>query len=126
MTKLVPFGAFVEVDDAIEGLVHISELAAHHVERPEDEVSVHDKVEVKIIDIDLDRRRISLSRKQTMPEAASSAIPEEEGGTSDSAPAASAEMELEPAAAEMELEGARGVRIRRCRDRRHEPATAER
>ena len=104
VTKLVPFGAFVEVDDAIEGLVHISELAAHHVERPEDEVSVHDKVEVKIIDIDLDRRRISLSRKQTMPEAASSAIPEEEGGTPDSAPAAVAEMELEPAAAEMEVE----------------------
>ncbi len=66
VTKLVPFGAFVEVDDAIEGLVHISELADHHVERAEDEVSVHDRVPVKIIDIDLDRRRISLSRKQAM------------------------------------------------------------
>ncbi len=66
VTKLVPFGAFVEVDDAIEGLVHISELAEHHVEKAEDEVSVHDRVPVKIIDIDLDRRRISLSRKQAM------------------------------------------------------------
>jgi len=66
VTKLVPFGAFVEVDDAIEGLVHISELADHHVERAEDEVGVHDRVQVKIIDIDLDRRRISLSRKQAM------------------------------------------------------------
>ncbi|MFN2588839.1 MAG: 30S ribosomal protein S1 [Actinomycetota bacterium] len=66
VTKLVPFGAFVEVDDAIEGLVHISELADHHVERAEDEVGVHDRVPVKIIDIDLDRRRISLSRKQAM------------------------------------------------------------
>jgi small subunit ribosomal protein S1 len=66
VTKLVPFGAFVEVDDAIEGLVHISELADHHVERAEDEVGVHDRVEVRIIDIDLDRRRISLSRKQAM------------------------------------------------------------
>ncbi len=64
VTKLVPFGAFVEVDDAIEGLVHISELAEHHVERAEDEVRVHDRIPVKIIDIDLDRRRISLSRKQ--------------------------------------------------------------
>jgi small subunit ribosomal protein S1 len=70
VTKLVPFGAFVEVDDAIEGLVHISELADHHVERAEDEVSVHDRVLVKIIDIDLDRRRISLSRKQAGREAA--------------------------------------------------------
>jgi small subunit ribosomal protein S1 len=70
VTKLVPFGAFVEVDDAIEGLVHISELAEHHVERAEDEVTVHDRVLVKIIDIDLDRRRISLSRKQAGREAA--------------------------------------------------------
>src|SRR5918992_920040 len=66
VTKLVPFGAFVEVDDAIEGLVHISELAEHHVEKSEDEVKVHDRVPVKIIDIDLDRRRISLSRKQAL------------------------------------------------------------
>jgi small subunit ribosomal protein S1 len=69
ITKLVPFGAFVEVDDAIEGLVHISELAEHHVEKAEDEVRVHDRVPIKIIDIDLDRRRISLSRKQAMREA---------------------------------------------------------
>jgi small subunit ribosomal protein S1 len=70
VTKLVPFGAFVEVDDAIEGLVHISELAEHHVEKAEDEISVHDRVPVKIIDIDLDRRRISLSRKQAVRESA--------------------------------------------------------
>ena len=104
VTKLVPFGAFVEVDDAIEGLVHISELAAHHVERPEDEVSVHDRVEVKIIDIDLDRRRISLSRKQTMPEAVSSAIPEAEGGAPDAVSASDSDVVVEPEAAEMELE----------------------
>jgi small subunit ribosomal protein S1 len=66
VTKLVPFGAFVELDEAIEGLVHISELAEHHVERAEDEVKVHDRIPVKIIDIDLDRRRISLSRKQAL------------------------------------------------------------
>jgi small subunit ribosomal protein S1 len=70
VTKLVPFGAFVELDDAIEGLVHISELAEHHVDKPEDEVRVHDRVPVKIIDIDLDRRRISLSRKQAVAEGA--------------------------------------------------------
>ncbi len=66
VTKLVPFGAFVEVDEAIEGLVHISELAEHHVDRAEDELTVHDRIPVKIIDIDFDRRRISLSRKQAM------------------------------------------------------------
>ncbi|MBA2312336.1 MAG: 30S ribosomal protein S1 [Actinobacteria bacterium] len=102
VTKLVPFGAFVELDDAIEGLVHISELADHHVDKAEDEVSVHDRVPVKIIDIDLDRRRISLSRKQAM---------QEEVAPTETTTAA--EMELEPEAGaqatpdvEMELEPA--------------------
>lgn len=64
VTKLVPFGAFVRVADGIEGLVHISELSNKHVELAEQVVSVNDEVFVKIIDIDLDRRRISLSLKQ--------------------------------------------------------------
>src|SRR3954449_8748237 len=64
VTKLVPFGAFVRVDEGIEGLVHISELAERHVEIPEQVVQVGDEILVKVIDIDLDRRRISLSLKQ--------------------------------------------------------------
>jgi small subunit ribosomal protein S1 len=64
VTKLVPFGAFVRVDEGIEGLVHISELAGRHVEVPEQVVQVGSDVFVKVIDIDLDRRRISLSLKQ--------------------------------------------------------------
>ena len=64
VTKLVPFGAFVRVDEGIEGLVHISELAERHVEMPEQIVQVNDEIFVKVIDIDLERRRISLSLKQ--------------------------------------------------------------
>src|SRR5881628_391931 len=64
VTKLVPFGAFVRVDEGIEGLVHISELAERHVEIPEQVVNVGDEILVKVIDIDLERRRISLSLKQ--------------------------------------------------------------
>src|SRR6187397_2724124 len=64
VTKLVPFGSFVRVEEGIEGLVHISELADRHVEIPEQVVQVGDEIFVKIIDIDLDRRRISLSLKQ--------------------------------------------------------------
>ena len=64
VTKLVPFGAFVRVEDGIEGLVHISELAQRHVEVPEQVVKVGEDVFVKVIDIDLERRRISLSLKQ--------------------------------------------------------------
>lgn len=64
VTKLVPFGAFVRVEDGIEGLVHISELAQRHIDLPEQVAKVGDEVFVKIIDIDLERRRISLSLKQ--------------------------------------------------------------
>ena len=64
VTKLVPFGAFVQVGEGIEGLVHISEMAAQHVEAPEQVVTPGEELWVKIIDIDLDRRRISLSIKQ--------------------------------------------------------------
>ena len=64
VTKLVPFGAFVRVEDGIEGLVHISELAVRHVDLADQVVSVGEELFVKIIDIDMDRRRISLSLKQ--------------------------------------------------------------
>src|SRR4029453_5793947 len=70
VTKLVPFGAFVRVDDGIEGLVHISELAERHVELPEQVVSVGAEIFVKVIDIDLERRRISLSLKQANDDSA--------------------------------------------------------
>ncbi|MBA2532259.1 MAG: 30S ribosomal protein S1 [Nocardioidaceae bacterium] len=72
VTKLVPFGAFVRVEEGIEGLVHISELAERHVEIPEQVVQVNDDVMVKIIDIDLERRRISLSLKQANETAVAS------------------------------------------------------
>ena len=64
VTKLVPFGSFVQVGDGIEGLVHISEMSAHHVELPEQVVTPGEELWVKIIDLDLQRRRISLSVKQ--------------------------------------------------------------
>ena len=64
VTKLVPFGAFVRVEDGIEGLVHISELAQRHIDQPEQIAKVGDELFVKVIDIDLERRRISLSLKQ--------------------------------------------------------------
>jgi small subunit ribosomal protein S1 len=64
VTKLVQFGSFVQVGDGIEGLVHISEMSAHHVENPADIVTPGEELWVKIIDLDLERRRISLSIKQ--------------------------------------------------------------
>jgi small subunit ribosomal protein S1 len=60
----VPFGAFVQVGEGIAGLVHISEMSAHHVDLPEQVVTPGEELWVKIIDLDLQRRRISLSIKQ--------------------------------------------------------------
>lgn len=68
VTKIVPFGAFVRVADGIEGLVHISELSSRHVEHADQVVTVNEEVFVKLIDIDLERRRISLSLKQASEE----------------------------------------------------------
>ena len=63
VTKLVTFGVFVDLGDGVEGLVHISEMAKQHVDQPSQVCSVGDKVQVKVMEIDLDRRRISLSMK---------------------------------------------------------------
>jgi small subunit ribosomal protein S1 len=64
VTKVVTFGAFVEIHPGVEGLVHISELAAHHVENPREVVNQGDVLAVRIIEIDADRRRLSLSLKR--------------------------------------------------------------
>ena len=64
VTKVVAFGAFVEIVPGVEGLVHISELADHHVETPSEVVQPGEEVRVKILEIDEERRRISLSIKR--------------------------------------------------------------
>jgi small subunit ribosomal protein S1 len=74
VTKLVPFGAFVRVAAGIEGLVHISEISDQHIETPESVLSVGQEVRVKVIEVDVPRRRISLSMRQVggaMPRPAS-------------------------------------------------------
>ena len=73
VTKVVTFGAFVEILPGVEGLVHISELAQHHVENPREVVSQGDTVNVRILEVDAERRRLSLSLKRVedgMPRAA--------------------------------------------------------
>ncbi len=66
--KTVPFGAFVSVADGVEGLVHVSEIAVHRVESPELELSIGQMVESKITELDNERRRVSLSIKQALPD----------------------------------------------------------
>jgi small subunit ribosomal protein S1 len=118
VTKVVTFGAFVEILDGVEGLVHISELAPHHVESPREIVHPGDDIRVKILEIDSERRRLSLSAKrvedQILPvsrpadaERDSAADAEEasaDGGPDAvaQAPEAEAAVVLEEAAAEVE------------------------
>ena len=92
VTKVVTFGAFVEILDGVEGLVHISELAQHHVENPRDIIQPGDDVKVKILEIDSERRRLSLSIKRVegqvlpMREGAAPIEPGEEGSNLDDVP----------------------------------------
>jgi small subunit ribosomal protein S1 len=129
VTKVVTFGAFVEILPGVEGLVHISELAQHHVENPREVVSQGDVVNAKIIEVDAERRRLSLSLKrveegegQPLPEGARPQIDLSEDVFSDQ-PAAASEFEpaveedvaAEPATDEVTAEAAPDA----------EPATAE-
>ena len=100
VTKLVPFGAFVRVAAGIEGLVHISEISEQHIETPESVLSVGDEVRVKVIEVDVPRRRISLSMRQVggaMPRPAAEI--EEEAAEAVAAGAGSASPSSAPLAA---------------------------
>jgi small subunit ribosomal protein S1 len=77
VTKVVTFGAFIEILPGVEGLVHISELAQHHVENPREVVSQGDVVNAKIIEVDAERRRLSLSLKR-VEEGEGGPLPESE------------------------------------------------
>jgi small subunit ribosomal protein S1 len=99
VTKLVPFGAFVRVAPGIEGLVHISELSHEHVDTPESVLSVGDEVRAKVIDVDVPRRRVSLSMRQVTDKPRATEIEVE---VEKKAPAAeAAEPEMAPAMLEV-------------------------
>lgn len=64
VVRMVPFGAFVELEPGLDGLVHISQIANKHVAKPEDELKIGEVIEVKVLEINLDNKKISLSKKQ--------------------------------------------------------------
>lgn len=68
VVRIAPFGAFVELDPGVDGLVHISQMANYRVEKPEDVVSVNEQIKIKIISIDPEQKRIGLSIKQVQEE----------------------------------------------------------
>ncbi len=116
VTKLVQFGAFVQVGDGIEGLVHISEMSAHHVDSPEQVVTPGEELWVKIIDLDLPRRRISLSIKQAAEGGELAAEYREHFEIDEEGNWATSSDEVEAAWAEFESAEAAAVRRRYCAD----------
>ena len=111
VTKLVPFGAFVRVATGIEGLVHISEISHEHVESPEAVLSVGQEVEVKVIDVDVSRRRVSLSMRQVSapaPKAKEIVVEEAPAPTGSAAPDMSTAIEV-PAGDPGRVRGRRGL-----------------
>jgi len=111
VTKVVTFGAFVEILDGVEGLVHISELAPHHVESPREVVHPGDEIRVRILEIDSERRRLSLSAKRvedqilplSRPDGADSTEAEGEDDTGAEAQDVGAETVAEAASPEAEV-----------------------
>jgi small subunit ribosomal protein S1 len=107
VTKVVTFGAFVEILDGVEGLVHISELAPHHVESPREIVHPGDEIRVKILEIDSERRRLSLSAKRVEDQILPvSRPPGSEGDEPEGEDEAPAEGAVETAAPEAAVETA--------------------
>lgn len=90
VTKITNFGVFVGLEDGLEGLLHISELADHKVENPEDVVKVGEDIEVKILRVDSEERKIGLSRKRV--EWSDDQIEEEAEATNGASAASTSEL----------------------------------
>jgi small subunit ribosomal protein S1 len=104
VTKLTNFGVFVELEPGLEGLLHISELADHKVDSPEEVVKVGDEIEVKILRVDRAERKIGLSRKK----AQWSPKPSDEDRDHEAAPGAPSSAPAAAKAESKELKGGLG------------------
>ena len=119
VTKLVNFGAFVRVEEGLEGLIHISELSNQRVAHPGDVVKEGDTLNLKIISLDSERHRLGLSLKQAEERTSAEPAPAPAAATIGASPSAPARFEERPARRE------RGSRDRRDRDYRPEDAISE-
>jgi small subunit ribosomal protein S1 len=119
VTKLVNFGAFVRVEEGLEGLIHISELSNQRVAHPGDVVKESDTLNLKIISLDSERHRLGLSLKQAEERTSAEPAPAPAAATIGASPSAPARFDERPARRE------RGGRDRRDRDYRPEDAISE-
>ena len=79
VVRMVPFGAFVELEPGVDGLVHISQIANKHVVKPEDELKVGEIINVKVLEVNPEQKKISLSKRQA--DAPVEEAPAEEAAT---------------------------------------------
>lgn len=77
VVRMVPFGAFIELEPGVDGLVHISQIAERHVVKPEDEIKIGEIINVKVLEVNPEQKKISLSKKAADAENASAEIMEE-------------------------------------------------
>lgn len=113
VAKLTNFGAFVELEPDLEGLLHISELADHKIDKPQDIVKVADEVEVKILKVDTDSRKIGLSLRRVQWAA------EEEAAAADS------EKKREPSGPERVISDADMDRLVKSKDKTEQTKEAD-
>lgn len=98
VVRMVPFGAFVELEPGVDGLVHISQIANKHVVKPEDELTVGEIIKVKVLEVNSDQKKISLSKRQAeapVEEAPATEAPAEEAAETPVAEAVEAEAATE-------------------------------
>ncbi|MBR5236840.1 MAG: bifunctional 4-hydroxy-3-methylbut-2-enyl diphosphate reductase/30S ribosomal protein S1 [Clostridia bacterium] len=98
IVRMLPFGAFAEIMPSIDGLIHISQIAAKRIEKPQDELSIGQEVDVKIVDIDWENKKIALSIRALLPEAEAPAV--EEAPAAEEAPVVEEAPATEEVAAE--------------------------
>lgn len=68
VARMTDFGCFVEIEPGVDALLHVSQIARHHVDKPSDELKVGDVIEAKIVEFNEDEKKISISRKVLLPE----------------------------------------------------------
>lgn len=105
IVRLTDFGAFVELTNGVEGLLHVSEISQQHVKKPEDVLTIGQEITAKVIKLDEDNRRIGLSIKAYEDEVRGP-LPEEETAAEGETPASEEAQASEPAAVENPQEGA--------------------
>jgi 4-hydroxy-3-methylbut-2-enyl diphosphate reductase len=67
VVRIVPFGAFVQLEPTVDGLIHISQVSNRRLDKVEDELRIGDEIEAKVLEVNADKRKISLSRRALMP-----------------------------------------------------------